>query len=111
MIVKMLSDNNFLLSNDNYTVECDLKFMTAAILKNGELENYCSLKFSDKEVFNFLQVIDVVRHKTLFEVEFKGDNIKEWIEQLIKAFSDYLKDPEVITGYYNISGIEIPLIL
>jgi hypothetical protein len=111
MKVNSLTDNGFVISNDCYKVECDFKTMSAAILKNGEVENYCALKFPHAwNESNLLQINDVARHKTLFEVDLKGNDVNEWIKQLMKAFADYLKD-DLIIGNYNISGIEIPLIL
>jgi len=111
MKVNSLTDNGFVISNDCYKVECDFKTMSTAILKNGEVENYCALKFPHAlNESNLLQINDVARHKTLFEVDLKGTNINEWTNQLMKAFADYLKD-DLILHNYNISSYTIPLIL
>ena len=70
MKIDTLSDNGFTLSNDIFKVECNFIEMSAAILKNGELDHCCIMKFPHSwDKSNLLQVIDVATHNILFEVD------------------------------------------
>lgn len=106
-----LTDNGFIISNDIYKVECHFIDNSVSILKNGELDHYCKLAFPHPwNISNILQIIDVGSKELLFEVDLVGIDFNEWVNQLMKAFSNYLKDDLIIKNYI-ISGYTIPLIL
>jgi hypothetical protein len=108
MEVKKRTDNGFILSNSRHTVECDFRENRAVIFQNNEVKHYCKLVFpSAWDVSNLIQIVDIVRNEVLFEVDLVGSEFEEWVRQLLKAFASYLKDSEVIIGYYEIDGIRI----
>lgn len=94
----------------NITLECDFRTMHAVILRSGECEYYCSLKFKDSwEISNIIIVKDIGSQKELFRLDLIGDSYDGWCNQMKKAFDDFITE-NVKVDYYEIGGIKMMVV-
>lgn len=109
MMFKDGSDS-FVGYTGNITVECDFRTMRVVILRSGEIEYYCELKFQDSwGISNIILVNDIGSQKELFIVDLEGNDYTHWVNQIKKAFDDFVTE-NIKVDFYKIDGIKIEVI-